>query len=188
MADQPTCKVVKRQGQRGARIAPKGCKVRTEVTGGSWVTRNKAGQTKISTVEYGRSFTLAVTGVTQESVIAGWLDRSNQSKRDYKDTHQIVYDTGAMVTLMSRTLLERLGINWRRRNNTRQSNVVGVGGAESLKVLNATEFYVQIDAFTNQWTKVTADIHVFPEDNNVSNLLGVDAIKQLKRLKVKFRP
>ena len=29
MPTQPTCKVVKREGQRGARIDPKGCKVRT---------------------------------------------------------------------------------------------------------------------------------------------------------------
>ena len=29
MPPKPTCKVVKREGQRGARIDPKGCKVRT---------------------------------------------------------------------------------------------------------------------------------------------------------------
>lgn len=31
MAERPTCKVVKREGERGARIFPKGCKVRAEV-------------------------------------------------------------------------------------------------------------------------------------------------------------
>ena len=29
MPPKPTCKVVKREGQRGARIDPKGCKVHT---------------------------------------------------------------------------------------------------------------------------------------------------------------
>ena len=49
---KPTCKVVKRAGQTGARIYPKGGTVRTEksVTG-ALTTRNKAGHTKIKRKE-----------------------------------------------------------------------------------------------------------------------------------------
>ena len=47
--DRPTCKVVTRPGQRGARIAPKGCKVRKTQEGGgqirsytkAWVEKSK---------------------------------------------------------------------------------------------------------------------------------------------------
>ena len=49
MPTQPTCKVVKREGQRGARIDPKGCKVRTtKDTQGNKRQYNKRGEEKIT--------------------------------------------------------------------------------------------------------------------------------------------
>ena len=49
MPPKPTCKVVKRAGQKGARIAPKGCVVRTdEDAAGVKVRRNKAGDVKVT--------------------------------------------------------------------------------------------------------------------------------------------
>ena len=186
--DKPTCKVVKRAGQRGARIAPRGCKVRTDIDAdGRKTRRNKAGETKIKLVELDRKFILAVAGPKQQSVINGWEQRSPQSKRNYKEDNHMLYDTGAMVTLMSRALLQRLGINWKRTTNTYTTNISGVGGDQQTKVLVGVEFYIQIDWFTNQWTKVKADIHVMPTDDNTSRLLGVDVIRQLTRLTVKFR-
>ena len=62
----------------------------------------------------------------------------------------------------------------------------GVGGSENVKVLHDVQFYVLIDSRTSQWTLVTADVYVKDVDSEVSNLLGVDAILQLNRLKVKF--
>ena len=48
MPPKPTCKVVKREGQRGARIDPKGCKVRTTKDAqGNKKKQNKQGQEKI---------------------------------------------------------------------------------------------------------------------------------------------
>jgi hypothetical protein len=45
MPPKPTCKVVKREGQRGARIDPKGCKVRTTKDAqGNKKKQNKQGQ------------------------------------------------------------------------------------------------------------------------------------------------
>ena len=47
MPPKPTCKVVKREGQRGARIDPKGCKVRTTKDAqGNKKKENKQGQQK----------------------------------------------------------------------------------------------------------------------------------------------
>ena len=49
MPTRPTCKVVKREGQRGARIDPKGCKVRTtKDTQGNKRQYNKRGEEKIT--------------------------------------------------------------------------------------------------------------------------------------------
>ena len=187
-ADKKTCKVVKREGQRGARIAPKGCKVRTDISAdGTTTRRNKAGETKIKRTVGDNAFFMTVAGANQQSVINGWVDRSTASKRTYKATHKMLYDTGAQVTLMSRALCEKLGIKWRRKTNVSSQVIHGVGGSETLKILHDVEFYLQIDSRSNQWTKVTADINVKREDNSTSNLLGIDTIRQIKRLNVKFR-
>ena len=187
-ADKKTCKVVKRAGQRGARIAPKGCKVRTDISAdGTTTRRNKAGETKIKRTVGDNAFFMTVAGANQQSVINGWVSRSAASKRTYKATHKMLYDTGAQVTLMSRALCEKLGIKWKRKTNVSSQIIQGVGGSETLKILHDVEFYLQIDSRSNQWTKVTADIYVHVVDNITSNLLGVDSIRQIKRLNVKFR-
>jgi hypothetical protein len=187
-ADKKTCKVVKRAGQRGARIAPKGCKVRTDISAdGTSTRRNKAGETKIKRTVGDNAFFMTVAGANQQSVINGWVDRSTVSKRTYKATHKMLYDTGAEVTLMSRALCEKLGIKWKRKTNVSSQIIQGVGGSETLKILHDVEFYLQIDSRSNQWTKVTADINVKVEDSSTSNLLGIDTIRQIKRLNVKFR-
>jgi len=187
MPPKPTCRVVKRAGQTGARIDPKGCTVRTEksVTG-ALTTRNKAGHTKIKRKENSDRLTLTICGVGQQSVPNGWLMRTEHSKSNYKQDHEILYDTGAQITLMSKDLLRNIGVNWRRTVNTRYANVNGVTGSENLKVLEDVAFYVLIDSKTSQWTQVTVDVYVKDVDTATSNLLGVDAILQLKRLKVKF--
>ena len=187
MPPKPTCKVVKREGQRGARIDPKGCTVRTEKSAaGTMTTRNKAGETKIKAKETNNKFTLAIAGSKQQGIANGWSTRSEASKRNYKSNHEILYDTGAQITLMSKDLLTRIGVNWRRKNNIHMADVNGVGGTESMKVLLDVQFYVLIHSGTSQWTLVTADVYVKGVDSDVSNLLGVDAILQLNRLKVKF--
>ena len=187
MPPKPTCRVVKREGQRGARIDPKGCTVRTEKSAdGSMTTRNKAGETKIKVKTIKDRFTLAIAGPRQQGIANGWSNRSWASKASYKSTHNILYDTGAQVTLMSKALLTSIGVNWKRNSNFHMADVSGVGGQENLKVLHDVSFYVLIDNHTSQWTLVTVDVFVADIDSKTSNLLGVDAIKQLKRLKFKF--
>ena len=62
MPPKPTCKVVKREGQTGARIAPKGCEVRTEVSAaGVKVRRNKAGSVKLKLKTAERSMSLIIS-------------------------------------------------------------------------------------------------------------------------------
>ena len=66
------------------------------------------------------------------------------------------------------------------------ANVNGVTGSDKLKVLEDVANYVLIDSKISQWTKVTVGVYVKDVDSITFNLLGVDAILQLKRLKVKF--
>ena len=71
-ADRKTCKVVKRAGQRGARIAPKGCKVRTDISAdGTTTERNKAGETKIRRTVADNAYFMTVAGANQQSIING---------------------------------------------------------------------------------------------------------------------
>jgi hypothetical protein len=68
-----------------------------------------------------------------------------------------------------------------------------VGGTRTpVKVLLDTEFWVCIDdekVSNANWMKVKVDIFILlAPEHSVSNLLGVDAMRQIgSRLKVKFR-
>ena len=74
MPPKPTCKVVKREGQRGARIDPKGCKVRTTKDAqGNKKKENKQGNEKIKRTTTNRDMRLAVVGSPQRHLIANWM-------------------------------------------------------------------------------------------------------------------
>ena len=65
MPPKPTCKVVKREGQRGARIDPRGCKVRTTKDAqGNKKKETKQGNEKIKRTTTKRDMRLAVAGVS----------------------------------------------------------------------------------------------------------------------------
>ena len=79
MPPKPTCKVVKRQGQTGARIDPKGCKVRSEKdAAGRVTTTNKQGQQKHKVKETDGDHYLFISGNKtthhDQALRAGYLD------------------------------------------------------------------------------------------------------------------
>ena len=77
MPPKPTCKVVKREGQRGARIDPKGCKVRTtKDTQGNKRQYNKRGEEKITIKTTGNEMRLVVAGARQHSTVRNWGNRT----------------------------------------------------------------------------------------------------------------
>ena len=79
MPPKPTCKVVKREGQRGARIDPKGCKVRTTKDAqGNKKKETKQGNEKIKRTTTKREMRLAVAGSPQRHLIANWNNRPQQ--------------------------------------------------------------------------------------------------------------
>ena len=76
MPPKPTCKVVKREGQRGARIDPKGCKVRTSVNAqGSKTKEDKQGQEKIKRTTRSGKMQLALAGNRQRHFINNWNNK-----------------------------------------------------------------------------------------------------------------
>ena len=102
MPTRPTCKVVKREGERGARIDPKGCKVRTtKDTQGNKKKETKQGYEKIKRTTTKRDMRLAVAGSPQRHLIANWNNWSQPIRSNYKRNHNMIYDTGANITSMT---------------------------------------------------------------------------------------
>ena len=198
MPPKPTCKVVKRAGQKGARIAPKGCVVRTdEDAAGVKVRRNKAGDVKVTqrvrTDEV--DFRLMVSyspKFPERAKTNGVL--TDEDRARYGREHNMLYDTGAQMTTMNVALLrDRLklpGFEGRESRVTQNDirELQGVTGSMETKIFRNVTFHVLVSENPDRWEKVTDDIWVSynPKEVPTHNLLGVTAIRQLSFLKVKF--
>ena len=98
MPPKPTCKVVKRQGQKGARIHPKGCEVRTGVSGAGYATKtktNKQGLKKVKIKVPGNKAHLLWTASNPDAPQANWVE--------------MLYDTGAQDTTLTQADATKLG-------------------------------------------------------------------------------
>ena len=127
MPPKPTCKVVKREGQRGARIDPKGCKVRTTKDAqGNKKKQNKQGQEKIKRTTTKKDMRLAVAGSPQRHLIANWNDRPQNFRSNYKRNHNMVYDTGANITSMTPAALQHIGYNPNRTTNVYPASFISL--------------------------------------------------------------
>ena len=106
MPPKPTCKVVKREGQRGARIDPKGCKVRTTKDAqGNKRQYNKQGQEKFKITEIRNEHAVTIAGSRQyATVVRHWKTTTGPNamsvaqKGAFKRNHKMIYDTGATMT------------------------------------------------------------------------------------------
>ena len=193
MPPKPTCKVVKRAGQKGARIAPKGCVVRTdEDAAGVKVRKNKAGKVKVTqrvrTDKVDFRLMVSYSPKFPERAKTNGVLTAGDRARNGRD-HNMLYDTGAMMTLMNRALLTRLSIPGiqRKERVALLSSVQGVTGSQDVKILKSVTFHVLVSENPDRWVKVTDDISVsYGVEVSTSNLLGVSAIRQLNMLKVKF--
>ena len=152
MPPKPTCKVVKREGQRGARIDPKGCKVRTSVNAqGSKTKEDKQGQEKIKRTTRSGKMQLAVAGNRQRHFINNWNDKPAAVRSQYKQNHHILYDTGANMTTMTPNTLRHIGYNPDRQSNVSSTNVSDASGnVTQRKILNNVVFYVLLKSDKNR--------------------------------------
>ena len=172
MPPKPTCKVVKRAGQRGARIHPKGCTVRTnvDVGAGTKVRTNKAGEQKRKVVVRGREHEVTLARAP------------NANPNEW--VTGVIYDTGATSSLFSQEAATKLGYPPARvAREGRPRRFYSMTGSVISMVLTMG-FYVLVD--TNTWKYVEGEASVSPQARHL--LLGVTHIKQLKSAySVKFR-
>ena len=178
MPPKPTCKVVKRVGQTGARIHPKGCTVRTDVdvAVGTNVRTNKAGDKERKVVARGREHQVTVARAPN-APSSEWVTG-------------VIYDTGATSSLFSQAAATKLGYPPARvAREGRPIRFRSVTWSEMSMELTMG-FYVLVDDpmvyGNNAWKYVTGEGSVSPQSNHL--LLGVTRIKELKSAySVKFR-
>ncbi len=135
----PTCQVVKRDGEKGARIYPKGCKVRTLITareqghsGRIYSKETKQGFQKRAVVQRGTEHEVIVFSHIQkhEYQNATPAERRNMIRRfkthsyhnvngrrvidwNVDQTQLMIYDTGAQSTTANPELFSHLGFEER---------------------------------------------------------------------------
>ena len=93
-------------GQRGARIDPKGCKVRTtKDIQGNKRQYNKQGQEKFKITEIRNEHAVTIAGSRQyATVVRHWKTTTGPNamsvaqKGAFKRNHKMIYDTGATMT------------------------------------------------------------------------------------------
>ena len=176
MPPKETCKVVKRANERGARIHPRGCKVRTTVSATGAKTKvNKEGQIKRTAKTQNRAF----------KVIVRRTENANMRAR-------LVWDTGAMLDTMSYEDADRLNLLEGRVRHP--SSIQGaVGGGQSFEIRNVP-LWVTLIPNTPATRIVSEEIYIHPPRlpgapvSGTKNLLGTASIKKLSKVyKVKFK-
>ena len=172
---RPTCKVVTKPGQRGARIHPRGCRVRNRIVNGTMRKVSKAtGQikpVKTKIIEQGRNYYITVQR-------AG--GRSTQSSR-------FLYDTGASHTSMSHTVAKRLGI---LTQAGRLRAPLSYGEDKRTRIADGSVLVVKSVRDVPLILQMTQEVvrgTVILMPGNASSLYGVSHIRNTRSLKVKFR-
>jgi len=179
MPPKPTCKVVKRVGQTGARIHPKGCTVRTDVDvgAGTKVRTNKAGDKKRKVVEGGREHQVTLARAP------------NANPNEW--VTGVIYDTGATDSDFTQAAATKLGYPQARVLREGSPVIISGTGGTYAGMRVRMGFYVLVESHAlvahgnNAWKYVEGNATVSMARHL---LLGVTHIKQLKSAySVKFR-
>ena len=168
---KPTCKAVTRPGQRGARVHPKGCKVRNRVQGDGTVRKeSKLGRLKPEKIR-----------VTSSGNY--YFQVSRDGGRVYT---RMLFDTGATVTVMSYTTAKRIGV-LSKDGHLRS----GLRWGADTTVITASEQRVTVKTIVNVPLKIQRTGEVVSGKMYLlrggSSLYGLSHLKNTKTLKVKYR-
>ena len=173
MPPKPTCKAVKVIGQKGARIHPKGCQIRTTVntTTGTKTKTNKAGQQKIK----------AKTDEDEFYVRIKSTDNPTPGV-----SVPMMWDTGASMDSICYADAVKLGIQ-----NTRRIPFVleTPGGEVHSYAFENVPLRVRLRPNTPDVQIISRQLFIQPGRRTTSsNLLGTASMKQLASVfKVEFK-
>ena len=188
-AHRTTCKVVLAPNQVGARVYPKGCKVRYILKPNGTVVKRK----RSTGQEKPKKTTRVVTGRDFHVYLA-------YEGNSFAPFRRFLWDTGATNTQMSRRTAHEMGIidqdapGWQPAEELE----MGVGGlcriASGARVpysrIKDVPFEINSDpnvpVLRHASEVVSGDVIIM--EGNASSLFGVSHIKHVKQTKVKFRP
>ena len=171
---QPTCKAVTRPNQRGARVHPKGCKIRYKVQGGGEIRK------------VAKSAPGVLKPAKQKIIIEGVNHFRFQVRVRNSPVSTFMWDTGASYTSMSQWTARRLrilgvnntpigGFKWSGSHQTQIAN----GTLVSVKRIDNVPL-----TFRRYDETVLGTIAIMP-DETASSLYGISHIRNVKTLKVK---
>jgi len=173
--NRPTCKVVVKPGERGARIYPKGCKVRSRPS------TNRPNKVVKYTKDGVKKRTISIRGEEYYMIC------SRNNKRA-----SFMYDTGASSIIMDTALAKKFDI----LDNNGNSKIFGAISKEYEDASNRREVGLEVpnvdvnvqlrDEDTNELINVKIRTKVGIVDESAF-LFGVDAIKKLKEKGVSFK-
>ena len=176
MEVQPTCKAVTRPNQRGARVHPKGCKVRYKVQPGSGYIRKVAKANPGVLKPFKRS--IEVKGGHFRFLIR--IGNSAHSK--------FMWDSGATYTSINQKTARSLGILG--VNNT-PINGFSWSGSHNTQIADGSLVPVKRIAnvpltFVRYGETVTGTIQIMDNESS-SPLYGLSHIRNVKTLKIKIK-
>ena len=173
---KPTCKAVTRPNERGARVHPKGCKIRYKVQPGNGYIRKVAKKNP------------GVLKPLKRSIeVKGVLFRFHIRVRNSTSV-QFVWDSGANYSTVNRKTARSLGIlgaNFQPINGYKWSGshdtVLGDGSIITVKRIANVPF-----TFVRYQETVRGTIQIINNETSPS-LYGVSHIRNVKSLKVKMK-
>ena len=170
---KPTCKAVVRPNQRGARIHPRGCRVRYRVQGDGTLGKVAKATNQLKPAK--RTILIEGDNHFRFHVRVGDGERS-----------QFLWDTGATYTSMNRRTARRLGILG--ANNTPINGFVW-SGSHNTEIADGTLVQVRRISnvpltFVRYGETVRGTVQIMP-DETASSLFGISHIRNVRTLKVK---
>lgn len=171
---RPTCKVVTRPNGGGARIHPRGCKVRSRVQADNSVRKEAKATGLIKPVKR----TFIEVGDNHYLMMRAPNGRTNR----------MMWDTGATYTSISTATAKRLGLLTPRTNQVAAGFTAGPGDYTTiadgtlLRVRSVLNVPLRVQ---RTGELVHGRVNIMP--GNATSLLGNSHIRQIKTMKIKFR-
>lgn len=171
---KPTCKAVKRPGQRGARIHPRGCRVRYILNNDGTLGKNAKA-------------TGTLKPAKQTIVIEG--DRHFQFNARVRNSPstRFLWDTGATITSISQKTARKLGL---LGTNNQPINGFSWGADEQTTIADGS--VIQVKTINNvpltfaRFSEETVNgTVIIIRDESSPSLFGVNMIRKVKTLKIK---
>mgnify|MGYP000102927888 CR=1 FL=1 len=171
---QPTCKAVKRPNQRGARIHPRGCRVRYILNNDGTLGKNAKA-------------TGARKPAKQTILIEGDRHFQFNAKVGNSPSSRFLWDTGATNTSMNQRTARKLGLlgatnqpingySWGQNVYT----TIADGSTMEVKTINNVPL-----TFRDYAQETVTGLVTIAKDETSSSLFGVNMIRKVKTLKIK---